>query len=235
MFIQNKYTTTYYNIINSRSQEKRSKGNGEYYESHHIIPKSLGGDNSKDNLVLLTPREHFICHWLLKYMTTGKDRAKMVTALNAMRMSTLKINYETPITARVYEHNKVELAKVISKQNGGKNNPFYGKKHTEEHKTRISEMSKGENNHFYGKTHSPEARAKIKDARAKQVMKPCPDHQKKILSDLKKGVARTPEDIAKMKEANRWKVKRWCPVCGKDEINPSMWTKYHKGGKCKGG
>lgn len=34
-------------------------------ERHHVIPKCLGGSNSKDNLVELTAREHFICHWLL--------------------------------------------------------------------------------------------------------------------------------------------------------------------------
>lgn len=34
-----------------------------YTEKHHIIPKSLGGDNSKTNLVVLTGRQHFICHW----------------------------------------------------------------------------------------------------------------------------------------------------------------------------
>ena len=36
-----------------------------YYEKHHIIPKSMGGDNSKENIVYLTGREHFIAHWLL--------------------------------------------------------------------------------------------------------------------------------------------------------------------------
>lgn len=31
------------------------------FESHHIIPSSLGGDNSIDNTVKLSPREHFNC------------------------------------------------------------------------------------------------------------------------------------------------------------------------------
>ena len=35
------------------------------YEKHHIIPSSLGGSNDIDNLVLLTPKEHFIAHFLL--------------------------------------------------------------------------------------------------------------------------------------------------------------------------
>jgi len=33
-----------------------------YKERHHIIPKCMGGNNEKDNLVYLTAREHFIIH-----------------------------------------------------------------------------------------------------------------------------------------------------------------------------
>lgn len=36
-----------------------------YYEKHHIIPKSLGGLDSIENLVKLTFKEHFVCHRLL--------------------------------------------------------------------------------------------------------------------------------------------------------------------------
>ena len=36
-----------------------------YYEVHHIVPRCLGGDDSKDNLVNLTPEEHYVAHQLL--------------------------------------------------------------------------------------------------------------------------------------------------------------------------
>jgi hypothetical protein len=36
-----------------------------YLEKHHIIPRCMNGDNSPENLVLLTAREHFLIHWLL--------------------------------------------------------------------------------------------------------------------------------------------------------------------------
>ncbi len=41
--------------------------NNIYTETHHILPKSIYPQysNDKDNLVTLTAREHFICHWLL--------------------------------------------------------------------------------------------------------------------------------------------------------------------------
>lgn len=37
-----------------------------YYESHHIVPKCIGGTDKIENLVLLTAKEHFICHLLLE-------------------------------------------------------------------------------------------------------------------------------------------------------------------------
>jgi hypothetical protein len=60
-FLDNKYTIWYYSIISNR-QNNPSDG---YTEKHHIIPKSLGGSNKKENLVNLTAREHFVCHRLL--------------------------------------------------------------------------------------------------------------------------------------------------------------------------
>ena len=60
------YHLLYTRIIEHR---RRNPVSGELYcEAHHIIPKSLDGDNSKENLVDLTAREHFICHWLLAKM-----------------------------------------------------------------------------------------------------------------------------------------------------------------------
>ena len=57
-------------IEHAKSEEKlgiRAKGNGNYYERHHILPRSLFPlwEKRKSNLVLLTAREHFFCHQLL--------------------------------------------------------------------------------------------------------------------------------------------------------------------------
>lgn len=57
-------------IERAKSEENlglRKKQNGNYYERHHILPKSLFPlwKSRKSNLVLLTAREHFFCHQLL--------------------------------------------------------------------------------------------------------------------------------------------------------------------------
>ena len=43
----------------------KSDPNYVYCERHHIVPKSIGGLNTDDNLVNLLPKEHFIAHRLL--------------------------------------------------------------------------------------------------------------------------------------------------------------------------
>lgn len=45
-----------------------------YSEWHHIIPKCLGGDNSKSNLAQLTPEEHYVAHLLLVKIYPGNHK-----------------------------------------------------------------------------------------------------------------------------------------------------------------
>lgn len=51
-----------YNSLIDRGKNRILEG---YYERHHIIPKCMGGDDSKENLVNLTPEEHYLAHQLL--------------------------------------------------------------------------------------------------------------------------------------------------------------------------
>jgi hypothetical protein len=62
MFKDNKYTK-HYNLLIEKAKN-RTLPKETYTEKHHIIPRSMGGSNKKENLAHLTAREHFICHWL---------------------------------------------------------------------------------------------------------------------------------------------------------------------------
>jgi hypothetical protein len=107
----NKYTNWYQAI----TERARTRNIDSYTERHHIQPRSLGGTDDKTNLVDLTAREHFICHWLLTKMHTGEAKSKMIYALNGMkRGNEFAQRYETKITARVYENLKKEFSKVHS-------------------------------------------------------------------------------------------------------------------------
>ena len=45
----------------------------EFIERHHIIPRCLGGSDSLDNLVALTPAEHYVAHQLLVKIYPDND------------------------------------------------------------------------------------------------------------------------------------------------------------------
>lgn len=79
MYLQNKYTRWYYRII--QKAQTRVLPDDAHIEKHHIVPRSLGGNNSKLNIANLTPREHFVCHLLLTKMTEGNNLYKMRHAL----------------------------------------------------------------------------------------------------------------------------------------------------------
>lgn len=51
-----------YDRIVARGKERVLEG---YKERHHIVPRCLGGSDDPDNLVELTPEEHYVCHQLL--------------------------------------------------------------------------------------------------------------------------------------------------------------------------
>ena len=75
------YERTYGSLMARAAGREYIKG---FHERHHIIPRSMGGSNSKSNLVCLTYREHFLAHWLLIKFTNGKDHIKMLHALVRM-------------------------------------------------------------------------------------------------------------------------------------------------------
>lgn len=131
IMLTNKYSKLYYKITANAKQRIIE----DYTELHHIIPQSIGGSNDKENLVELTAREHFICHWLLIKMTEGDERGKMLYALQGMKAENKFQNrYHTKITARVYERYRIEHAENHSKKMKGRKAWNKGIPQTEEHR-----------------------------------------------------------------------------------------------------
>lgn len=59
------FKNSYENLIKFAKEQIRSKNDGNYYESHHIVPRSMGGPDTPTNLVLLTAEEHYMAHYYL--------------------------------------------------------------------------------------------------------------------------------------------------------------------------
>lgn len=133
--MKNKYKKWYDSII----KKAQNRVTEEYTELHHILPRSLGGSNDDKNLVSLTIREHFICHILLTKFTSGEDRNKMLYAVILMKGG----NDKQPryINSRLYESVKLLFAKNRKTMTGEKNS-FYGKKHSEETRAKMSASKK---------------------------------------------------------------------------------------------
>ena len=114
IFIENKYTSLYFNIITAALSRPAVNG---YTENHHIIPDCFyvnrrrkgspgtveGNPSDISNKVKLTAREHFLCHKLLTKMVASSFKAKMVWAFAALAMEN-KNQQRHQITSHDYAH-----------------------------------------------------------------------------------------------------------------------------------
>jgi hypothetical protein len=112
-----------YNQIIDRARHRNITG---YTERHHIIPRSLGGSDDADNLVDLTAREHFICHYLLAkmYKANTYNWHKMNHAFMMMKSSSKPQNRY--INSRLYEALRENFSEVMSTAQSANNNSQFG-------------------------------------------------------------------------------------------------------------
>jgi hypothetical protein len=117
IFNDSKYTRWYYAIIQKRAVTDRRRR----YETHHILPQSLGGSDEQENLVRLSGHDHAWCHWLLTKMTTGEDRSKMIYAFNMMGVYGEHMERQSSYAVvRAYERNRLEWSKTHSDKMKGR-------------------------------------------------------------------------------------------------------------------
>ena len=119
-------------------------------EQHHILPASLGGLDVEENLIFLTPREHFIAHMMLAKVYGGP----MITAIFMMS----NMEKYGRVGSKVYEQAKVEFSARQSQKVGRANNRW-GKAHSEETKSLMAQKAAG-------RKASEEARRKMREDRA---------------------------------------------------------------------
>ena len=208
MFKDNKYYRWYLQIVD-RAKIRDLAG---YFEIHHIVPKSLGGSDMVSNLVKLTAREHFICHWLLtKCVLLNVE--KMQYSLWMMMNVENKSQNRYKVNSRMYEILKTNLSKVFSNQTSGR-------KLTEETKRKISETRKRKfqngtlkinvydttrekhSESRLGRSHSQETKDKIGNAHRGKTIS---EEQRKILREKNIGKPRSEETKRKISETRKQK------------------------------
>lgn len=154
------YLNRYENFIKSRKY--RVLEENIYTEKHHILPRSLGG-GEEDNIIILSGREHFLAHLMLWKAYRNKE---MVYAFNMMsgfgryekRLSSkqyniLKEEYSFLCRNRTFSketREKMRIAKL------GKVGNMLGKKHSQKTKDKISLSKQGKEGPNKGKTFTEE-------------------------------------------------------------------------------
>jgi hypothetical protein len=116
--LDNKYKRWYFSIVEKAQQ--RSNLTEEYFEKHHIVPKSLGGSNKKENIVRVTAKEHFVCHLLLTKFTEGESKRKMSYALWMMCNAATKKHQRYLPKSKTYDISKKIRSIEFSKATKGK-------------------------------------------------------------------------------------------------------------------
>jgi hypothetical protein len=117
------YIKIYESLISRRKQHTATG----YTENHHIIMRSMGGDDSDSNLVRLTGREHWVAHLLLYRIYRNRQT---IFACHMMSMRCEERGIPFIKNSRMYEHIRKQHAKFMSVKNkissAGKANSQYG-------------------------------------------------------------------------------------------------------------
>ena len=203
----NKYSRWYFNIMASPFV-----GEG-YSETHHIIPKAMGGPNSKSNLVRLTARQHFVAHRLLTKMTEGILKRKAEAAFRAVAIMKSPQAKAAGGSLRVLSATTYEMLRIAHAENASKrmtelwaSQEFRAKMSTSQPKElrsqrakagRTAEVIEAHRQKLLGRKHSEETKQKMREARIERFKDP--EYRAKCVEGLAKGLEVT---RSKMKPSN---------------------------------
>lgn len=191
------YSRIYNELIEKRKKEILSKENCDYFEIHHIKPRSIYPDlvDDKENLVALTAKEHYFAHHLLKEIYKkqyGDNSDEYWRLFNAFWLMSHAKRY-TFISAQRYEalrkeindfwsdKNKTkEIRLKMSKAKKGKPSPKKGIPLTEEQKEKLRLAN-------LGKKQSEETKRKRIETRIKNGNNKLSEEHKQLLRQSRLG------------------------------------------------
>lgn len=174
------YSKLYNDLISFRKSNVLIKSDTQYVEKHHIIPRCIGGDDSEENLVDLTAREHFVAHKIL---------AKIYPNIIDLKIAVLFMSRrgDNKLSSRQYSTCREEHARFMSMM-------LAGKHVTLETRMKMSKIMKGkfikEHNPFYGRTHSDETKKVISEKMKSRIEENGP---------LRTGIKHTEEALEKIR------------------------------------
>lgn len=181
MFLDNRYAAIYYRIIDMAANQKHIG----YTEVHHIIPRCLGGNNVQDNLVRVTPKQHFVLHHLLTKMVS--DPIKLRKLGRAWRMM-CTASKDTPGRRTATRYHIERCSFIISRG-----------KMSEEERLRRSATFK--------KKHAEDKEWAARRAESIRATMATPEYRAKVKLERMQR-SNNPEYLAKLSEGNRRRYMR---------------------------
>jgi hypothetical protein len=124
-----------HDFIINRSKNRILTG---FKEKHHIIPRCMGGDNSKENIAVLTPKEHYIIHYLL--IKIYPSNSKLIYAFWMMCNRSKSTEYRFVPSVRSYNYAR-ELYSKIDRR--GSKNSNYNNRWSDAQKKHLSDVCTG--------------------------------------------------------------------------------------------
>ncbi len=206
------YALIYENLMN-RAKSRKLTG---YKESHHVVPQCLGGPDTKENRVDLTPEEHYLAHQLLVKINPEHKGLKYAAYMMTISPDGRRQNNKLfGWVKRDYLNNRIQSSGMKGKKHKPESIQLMKDKRalqeiTETTKAKISKTKTGVK-------FTKEALKSFNEKRsANQAwidsnFRPCKESTKSKIGD-----------------ANRGRVfdKKTCPHCGKTGAGPNM-KRYH--------
>lgn len=197
-----------YDRLIANGQDRLLEG---YCESHHIIPKCIGGSNDPSNLVKLTAEEHYVAHQLL--VKIYPNNVKLIYAAHMMCVSS---RHNGRVTNKLYGWLRKELSearKGVPPSNKGIVGLFH---HSDETKKKISMAMSGKKNPNFNKSPSLGTRQKQSSSAKKRIQEQGlqnftmrgqkhTEDTKRKMSQSKKGKVISEEVKRKISEGNKGK------------------------------
>lgn len=113
-----------------------------YVERHHIVPQCMGGGDERENLVQLTPEEHYVAHQLLLKMYPNVwGLAHAIQLMTTHHTDSRTTNKLFGWIRRRCALSMSETIKNWQKENGHPRG-FLGKNHTSDIKNQIAKTTK---------------------------------------------------------------------------------------------
>lgn len=212
------YIKIYYDIINKAKLRGLNKKKLEgYFEKHHIIPacyfKSRNIATYNENLVLLTAKEHFICHQLL--WKNDKINSSLFLAFHKMTFSKGK----TKRPVRVLTSKQFELVRKALHEANVKGITGFGK-------------ARKNNPEFFAKMGKDNMTKTWQDASFKERMLPKQIeninkwNQTERCKELQKGVGQRNRHL--LIEYNKNLIPKICDICGRSLKGIPQFNSHYK-------